>query len=33
MTLKYHESVSGVLAPVLLLCFDMMEVEKVPAGK
>lgn len=31
MTLKYHGSVNGVLAPDLLLCFDMIEVEKVPA--
>lgn len=33
MTLKYHESVNGILTPELLLCFDIMEVEKVPAGE
>lgn len=35
MTLKYHESLNGALAPDLLLCLDMIEIEKVPtlAGK
>lgn len=31
MTLKLHESVCAVLTPDLLVFFDMMEVEKVPA--